>query len=271
MRVPRAALVLASLVLAVLVAGCGNDHPRRDAVDTYIRQVNSIEADLSGPLAEVSQSTRTFKATPAQLRKSRPQLVRSERTLRRLERRLKALEVPTDARRVHGRLLRLVDAEIALTTELRRVADVYPQLNRDSVAASAAGKKLRQDLGVATTGAEQASALEAYAKRLAPPLAALRALRPPPLLAQIRDTQVTTLTRLRSTATDLAKALRERRAGDVRTNVRRFALAARTGDTVAAQRAQIRTIEAYNARARGISSLAAAVQRERDRLERSLP
>ncbi len=262
---------LALIVVVAAVAGCGGGHQQRDAVDQYVREVNTIQAQMRGPLAEVAQSTRTFKATPAELSRSRPRLVRAERTLTRLERRLKRLDPPADAERLHARLLRLVSAEVALTHELRRIAEVFPRLDAQSTAVSAAGKRLRTDLDAATTGVAQAAALERYGRTLGPPLVALRALQPPPLLARVRGTQVTALTRLRSSAAGLARALRQRREAEVRTLVRRFALAARTGDTVAAQRAQIAAIKAYNARARRISQLAAEVQRERDRLERVLP
>jgi len=99
----------------------------------------------------------------------------------------------------------------------------------------------------------------------------LRAIDAPPLLEPVRTAQLTTLTRLRSRGADLAAALRKRRAREVARLVQAFQAAARTGDTVAAQRARIAAVRAYNARVAHVSRLAALVQRERDRLDRNLP
>jgi hypothetical protein len=52
--------------------------------------------------------------------------------------------------------------------------------------------------------------------------------------------------------------------------VARFQAAARTPETLAAQRARIAAIKAYNARVAAVATLAAAVQHERDRLDREL-
>jgi hypothetical protein len=86
----------------------------------------------------------------------------------------------------------------------------------------------------------------------------------------LRATQIATLVRLRRTAAQLAVALRQRRGADVSRLVTEFQAAARTPETLAAQRARIAAIKAHNARVAAVAKLAAAVQRERDRLDREL-
>jgi len=271
--VPRRLAPALLLTVAVLAAtGCGgNDHARRDAVGQYIRDINTIEVRLRTPLNEVANATRSFTTRPDQLRHARTRLARAEQTIVSLERKVVRLDAPPDARTLHRRLVSLLAAERSVTHELRQVAVVQPQLDDATRAIGPAGKKLQAELAAAQSGRGQAAALERYRAQLVQPIARLRAIDAPPLLEPIRAAQLTTLTRLRSTAAGLAQALRRRRAREVARLVQRFEAAARAGDTVAAQRARIGAIRAYNARVARVSRLAALVQRERDRLDRRLP
>jgi hypothetical protein len=269
-------LTLLSAVLVVIAAlaasGCGgDDHSRRDAVDQYIREINTIQARLRSPLAAVAIATRSFSTRPAELRSERVRLARAEQTIVRLQRRIDKLEAPQDARTLHRRLVTLLRAERGLTHELLRVAVVQPELDDATRAVGPAGKAFQAELAAAKTGREQAAALDRYGAKLARPIEKLRAVHPPPLLEPVRDAQLATLTRLRSTGRSLAAALRKRQARQAGQLVQRFQAAARTGDTVAAQRARIAAVKAYNVRVARVSRLAALVQRERDRLDRKLP
>ena len=268
----RLALAILVTVAVLTAAGCGgDDQSRRDAVDQYIRDINTIEARLRSPLVEVATATRSFSTRPAELRRARPRLARAEQTIVRLERRIDKLDPPPDARKLHQRLVSLLAAERNLTHELRRIAIVQPQLDEATRGVAPAGKRLQAELVAAKNGREQAAALDRYRARLAQPIERLRAIDAPPLLEPVRTAQLTTLTRLRSRGADLAAALRKRRAREVARLVQAFQAAARTGDTVAAQRARIAAVRAYNARVAHVSRLAALVQRERDRLDRNLP
>ena len=265
----RVAAALA--VVAVALTGCGGGgSDRRDAVDAYVREANTVQNGLRRPLIDVAHATREFGTSASDLEKERPRLVTATRTLATLQRRLERLDPPPDARRLHRLLLRLVSTERALTEELRRVVVVLPELDVASRPVAAAGKRLQTELGAAKTGPAQAAALERYRAALAVPLGKVRAVEAPPLLEPLRATQIATLVRLRRTAAELAVALRTRRGGDVTRLVADFQAAARTPETLAAQRARIAAIEAYNKRVEGVAKLAAAVQRERDRLDRDL-
>jgi len=271
--VPRRVLYAAVVtVAAIAVSGCGgDDHSRRDAVDQYIREINTIEARLRSPLADVTSATRSFSTRPAELARERLRLARAERTIVRLERRIDNLDPPKDARTLHRRLVAVLAAERALTHELQRVAVVQPQLEDASRPVGPAGKRLQAELVASKSGREQAAAVDRYGAALAGPIEKLRAIHAPPLLEPVRAAQLATLTRLRSTGRGLAAALRRRQAREVARLVARFQAAARTGDTLAAQRARIAAVRQYNARVARASRLAALVQRERDRLDRSLP
>jgi hypothetical protein len=262
----RACLV----VVAVALAGCGGGSDRRDAVDRYVREANTVQNGLRRPLIDVAHATREFGTRASDLEKERPRLVKATRTFAVLQRRLERLEPPPDARRLHRLLLRLVSTERSLTDELRRVVVVVPELDAASRPVASAGKRLQAELDGAKTGPTQAAALDRYGAALAAPLRTLRAVDPPPLLEPLRASQIETLVRLRRNGAQLASALRQRREADVAPLVARFQAAARTPETLAAQRARIAAIKAYNARVKAVATLAAAVQRERDRLDREL-
>ena len=258
-------------IVASVAAACGGDgNERRNAVDEYVRAANTIQNRLRTQLTAASQATRAFGTKKSDIERARPRLARATLTLTKLERRLSRLDPPPEARRLHRLLLRLVALERGLMDELRRVTVVLPQLDEAARPVAAAGARLQTDLRAARSGGAQAVALDRYRARLAAPLAAVRALDPPPLLQPLQTTQLATLTRLRASAADLAAALRKRREAEVTRLVQRFQAAARTADTTAAQQGRIGAIKAYNERVRRVSTLAARVQRERDRLDRDL-
>ena len=258
-------------IVAAVAAACGGDgNERRDAVDEYVRAANTIQNRMRTQLTAASQATRAFGTKKSDIQRARPRLARATRTLAKLERRLARLDPPPEARRLHGLLLELVALEGGLMDELRRVTVSLPQLDEAARPVAAAGIRLQTQLRAAKSGGAQAGALDLYRSSLAAPLAAVRAIDPPPLLQPLRTTQLATLTRLRATAADLAAALRKRREAQVTRLVQRFQAAARMADTTAAQRGRIAAIKSYNARVRRVSTLAAKVQRERDRLDRDL-
>ena len=267
---PARAEAILVVVAAVAVAGCGGGSDRRDAVDRYVREANTVQNGLRRPLIDVAHATRGFGTRAPDLEKERPRLVKATRTFAMLQRRLERLDPPPDARRLHRLLLRLVSTERRLTDELRRVVVVLPELDAASRPVATAGKRLQAELDAAKTGPAQAVALDRYRAALAVPLRTLRAVDPPPLLEPLRASQIETLVRLRGSGGQLASALRRRREADVSPLVARFQAAARTPETLAAQRARIGAIKAYNARVEAVGTLAAAVQRERDRLDREL-
>ena len=116
----------------------------------------------------------------------------------------------------------------------------------------------------------KATALEAYSAALGGVLGRLRPLHPPPVGAALFATQMTTLEQVRTTTAALAKALREKRNKDIPTLLHRFNLAAVGNQSLAAQRAQIQAVRAYNGRIRSLDKLAIRVTREQVRLQSTL-
>ena len=222
------------------------------------------------PFVALAQATREFSLDAAELRRARPRLTKSERAIHTLDTRLRGLDPPPDAERLHRKLLQLVTAEAGLTRELRQTTLYLPQLQAAVKPLTPAGLKLRRGLGRSKTGEEQAKALDEYGAVLEQVTAKLRTLKPPPLLAGVNRSQVQTLERVQRAAAALAAGLRRKDAAALPKLIRNFQQASLSGDSVSAQRARIAGIQGYNNRVKELRKLARDVQRERDRLQRTL-
>lgn len=262
-RLTSAALI----VVCLLAAGCGGNGDRK-AVSKYIEQVNAVETKLSRPMVDVSKANRDFatgKGDPAQVRL---RLAKSERTIRTLERRLAALHPPKDARKLHGLLLELVRHEEGLAREVAQLAAFVPAFSSTLAPVGPAGRALKAELNSKQPVAGKAAALEAYGATLGDVLVRLRTVEPPPSSRPVYASQVMTLQRVRKAVTDLALALREKRTKDVAPLLHAFDVAAVANQSVAAQKAQIAAVRAYNARIRKLDTLTIRIARERNRLQR---
>lgn len=261
-------LVASALVLALLVAGCGNDE--RDSVESYIEQVNAIQADLREPLSLVAQVNVEFSTKGVDLEGLRPRLARSEGTMRKLHARLAKLTPPKVAQGLQKAFLALVEAEADLAAEVSAMAAFLPELRAALEPVRPASKRLRTTLSAAKTPTAQAGELDRYGSGLAVVVTRLEALDPPPALAPSRATQLQTLRRVEMTAATLAKALRANDQAALPALIAAFANAGRIGESVSAQKAQIAAIKAYNTRVAQIRDLADRVTNERIKVEESV-
>ena len=264
----RRSIVLV-LAAAFLVAGCGGSS-RREDVASYVERVNSIQISLRQPLGELAQANREFSLEIPALIRARPRLAKSEAAVRKLDGRLRELDPPPDARRLHELLLRLVASEVTLTHELWQTSIYLPELQVAIKPLSPAAKRLRNGLAGGKNGEVQAKALDAYGAAVGAVSTRIRSLEPPALLAPVQQAQLQTLARVGNAAAALATALRRKDAAAVQRLARRFQEASLSGDSISAQQARIAGIKGYNSRVKALRSLAASVQRERDRLQKTL-
>jgi hypothetical protein len=260
--------VAAVAAAVVLLGGCGNDHAGRHAVAAYVSEVNRVELLLKGPLLELQRTNARFSTkTPA---KAHARAVNARRTIIRLQRVLKELHPPKEAVRLHAQLLALVAAELDLAREVESLSVFLPRISAALASMGAIQTQLNTALKHSRGRAAQARALEAYAHALEAPVQDLRALDPPPISRPVRDGQLATLEHVRAIALELAGALRSHADARLPALERRFLLAARSNETVTAQRARIAAIVAYNKRVITLGTLATRVQKERTRLDRTL-
>jgi hypothetical protein len=288
----RACFTLAAASLALLAGGCGGgSSSKRPSVAGYIEQINAIESQLAGPLDAVSTAGHEFaaissghgsqKKTAASLAAEGRSLQHALVRIRALRGQLAAVDPPPPAAHLRALLLALTDAEAARTNELAQLIAFVPRFGAALIALSPASARLRTalskttPLGTSTAGVDaaldaKAQALRRYQGALSSVLRALAPLHPPPVSAPQYRAQIRALTRLRATAGRLASALAAHQA-NVSSLLNAFDAAAHSDHTIAAQRAQIAAIRAYDARAARLNTQARAVELERARLAQALP
>jgi hypothetical protein len=291
-----AGAVTAAIVVTVSRSG---DSPARKSVKAYIVSVDRVQGEMQYPLTQVLTAYREFAkssrhTSPALAQK----LVQSERTLATLDRRLAALPAPPPAARLRTLLLRLVGAETTITHEVAQLARFAPRFGAviaDTRRASAVlAKRLaavhppqphvvrgtKKKIAKAraafasasnAAAAAQAAAVEEYDAAIARALRRLRTLDPPRALAPSYRSQVRALQATYVAGGLLAAELRSRHRSRVPQLARAFTVASRLSGTVAAQRAEVAAIKAYDKRARSLGAAAAAVQAEVARLQQTLP
>jgi hypothetical protein len=263
-----------ALVVALCATACGG-HSQRNAVSAYLAQVNTTENKLAAPLRAVSKANEAF-AKQQTSPKARAQLTQSVGTLTTLRRRLAAVTPPPDARHLQSLLLQLIDSEISLTHELIGLSTFVPRFDAVVQPLGTAGAGLQHVLvrsakGVAAAKAvdeEKAAALRTYATGVGNAIGELHTLHPPDVWRPTYTAQLSALEQLHTTALALAAAIAGGKAAAVPGLLSRFDEAAASGQSLAAQRAQIAAVDAYNSRVQSVSVLAERVERERNRLQR---
>jgi hypothetical protein len=281
---------VAAAVLVTVVKG-GHGSPKRNAVASYINTVDGVQQQMRLPLTRVLAAYHDFTRSSASTRKSAQELAAATRTLARLRVRIASVEAPPEAKRLHRLMLQLVHQEAVVTTEVQQLAVFTPRYRAALAAYQAAGAGLARALAKVKTpkphqlrgtraqilkaqrsySAAAVAAAAAYDAALIPVLRAFRRLHPPKALAPADAAQIRALEATRTTGARLSAGLRSTNRAGVPALGRAFTLASRVSQSVAAQRAEIRAIKAYNARARAITAAAGRVQAEVARLQRTLP
>jgi len=257
----RLLALLATLVIVLGLAGCGN--ARRHAVARYIESVNAIQNDMRLPLARVQYSYRRFVRAGSSPKTGSASLWPAVRSLRQLHDRLVRLQAPNEAAPMAHDLVLLTAREAAFAREVALFADYVPLYRRLLEPLGAAGRAFRASLRRARGPAAQVVALRAYRKVVAPIVAGLDRLRPPPVLVPLHTRQVDALRRVGAAAGRLSTALERQDTARIGPLLSEFEAASQSTSSLGAQRAQIAAARAYNRRLYAIRSLAARIEQER--------
>jgi hypothetical protein len=265
-------IALAGVAAVVLVASaCGGHGAQRKAVTAYIQQVNGIQIAMRAPLTSVEKAYKAFgRKNGPTLAQIEPRLVRAELTIRRIGKRLRALHPPPDAQKLHRLLVRLVTQEAEVAHEVVLLAQFSPRFTAALGPLGPASEQLQTSFKHAKKAKDQADALDAYAVSVGGVLTKLRAVKAPPAFVPTLESQRSTLERVRATALDLATGLRKNKQAALPTLIQRFTNAGRAGQGLAAQKARIAAIKAYNARIAGLAALAGRISTERSRIDTRL-
>ncbi len=279
----------AAALLALALGGCGQQQPTaRAAVATYLKRVQRTESDFQQPLANVAKvgsvlaqeerggSLLTTLARAA----DEASLQRAAGALQRLGSELAAIPAPAAA--AHRRALRLERArrQLALARELTGLVVFLPQFSTALRGLAPATHRLQLALAQpAVSGASavaaayqfKATALRQFGTAVQRIAVALRSVKPPAVWAPAYDSQMASLDGMRADAARLAGALEGGATSQFGQLMLDFDRDATISQTVAAQRARIRAVRAYDAEVETLNKLAAAIEVERLRLVSTLP
>ncbi len=278
---------LIALILGVLLAGCGQHQSPRAAVAAYLKKVNKIEARMAKPLSRVtttgtqfSQEQRSGGSLTGLLPVfQRQALLGAWSQIEVLRARLAGLKTPAPAVHLRSLLLEVIDGEAKLTRELAQLVVFLPRYNNDLRPLGPATRRLEAALSrqtavgsaaVTAVYASKSAALRQFQSALNAVLAKLRRLQPPPVSKPDYAGQVRALKGMSATAGQLAVALQGGPAGSVQPLLAKFDRAATSNQTIAAQKARIAAVRAYDGESTRLAKLAQAAELERLRLANGL-
>jgi hypothetical protein len=286
-----------AVAAAIIVSLPHHQSARHRAVVAYIKNVDAIEGRMSYSLTKVVAAYRAFSHSKTISAQTRAQLAHAETTLATLRDRIAAVPAPRDAVRLRADVLRLVGGEAAITHEVDLLARFSPSFSASLARLHAAASTLGRSLAAVKTptphtirgtkkqiahaqaaftaasdqaASAQADAVTAYDTVVAQVLARMRRLSPPPVLAPALQGEVNGLVATHRAGKRLAATLRQKNRSQVSVLARAFTVATRSAQTVAAQRAEIAAVKAYDARVRTLGGDAAAIQKEIARLQQSV-
>jgi hypothetical protein len=260
--VASAALV-ALIVALVLTRG----ESRRDAVAAYIDDVNHAQLDLQPQLRRIDTTYRRFSLDSKKLEAQQNDLAKAEAVIRRVRTRVAALDPPDVARRLHAQILEALALEASFAHDIAEMALALPRYARENTRLTPALIRARNDLKDARTPAQQDRALAGYAAVLRTTARGLEQIDAPAILKSTIDARAA---RLQTTARVMDRLRRAVKQGNRAEATQLNRYLARTSREPEVTQAQHDAVVAYNRRLRAISLARAAVERERQRLDRTL-
>jgi len=257
----------AALVALIVVHILTRHESKRHAVAAYIDDVNKAQLDLQTQLRRVDTTYRRFRLDPKALAAQQDDLVKAEAVIRRVRRRVAALDPPADARRLHVRILHALALEASFAHEIVELARALPRYVRENSRLTPALTRARDELKNASTAAQQDRALLDYATVLRTTARRLEAIDAPPILETTIEARAARLKTTARVMDRLRLAVKQGNRAEV-SQLNRFL--ARTSRATEVTQEQHDAVVTYNRTLRAISLARAAVERERQRLDRTL-
>ena len=239
-----------------------------DEVAEYIDEVNATQREFSVRYGTIDRTYRAFRLSSEAAEDDLPKLEEAAQTLTELRLRIERIDAPEHAETLRSRLLAFFRQQEAVANELVDVAMYLPKLREAEAPLSSASRRLRVALANTPSIEAQGEAVKRYAVELRAVAGSLDEVPAPPLLEPSRRAYVTQLRAYASSSEALQRGIRDNDQAAVDRAVRRMQQAATAPPGTF--RAQREAIKAYNERVREVRTLALALERERQRLEREL-
>jgi hypothetical protein len=257
--------VTAALCAIAGLGGCGGTSTR-DRVAAYIRAVDGVQARSGTKLAAsdlVYQQFSQGKLTPSA---AAPLMAAATKAISSTRAQIAAVAAPAPARVLRQRLLAVYDANLELARESATLARFTPAAADALRPLSKLNAALNARLRAGAGAQKQASALALYAQGLGTVIAALRRLKPPPVLATSHHQQIARLSSVRFLAGSLKAALASGNAKSTALLLLRFRTANQSSPSAGINDL---ALLAYDIRLRAIDEATAALRREQLRLDRA--
>src|SRR5487761_283603 len=286
-----------AVAAAIIVSLPHHQSARHRALVAYIKNVDAVEARMNYSLTRVFAAYQAFAHAKTVSSQTRAQLAQAETTLKTLRDQIAAVPAPRDAAQLRADVLHLVGAEAAITHEVNLLAHFSPSFSALLARLHVAAAKLGRTLSAVQTptphsirgtkkqiakaqaafaaasdqaASAQADAVTAYDTVVVQVLAQMRRLSAPHVLAPALRSEVNGLVATAGAGERLAATLRQKNRSHVSVLARAFTIATRSSQTLAAQRAEIAAVKAYDARVRSLGADTAAIQKEIARLQQSI-
>jgi hypothetical protein len=262
----RVAAACVCICAGLVLAGCGGDEDDvRARVEGYVTRVNELQQRYASDFEQANKSYVAYSRGEVAGEEAEAALTRARDAIADAGDRLRAIPPPAEARRMHERLLRYYDMNVAFAGQTSLLASYLDDAPATLKRLPAVNRALSRRLEAADGADEQERALRLFGTALAGMLRDLRALKAPDVLAPNHRQQVRRLATTRALAGDLREAIAAQDSQRVAQLLLRFR---RGGPSLRGPAA--RAISQYNRRYRRLTQAAAAVQREQARLNRSL-
>jgi hypothetical protein len=266
-RAVRLGLVVSAVAVCCVLSGCGNGS--RKAIAAYVTRVDAIELRLGRPLQQITLADKAFTSKQPNLPALQVRLERSREQVLVVERQIRAVPAPQQALKLRSLLLQLVDREAELAGEVAQFAGFVPAFARTLQPLAPASAALKKSLSATGTAAAKTAALTAYSIQVASVERELDTLDAPPATAPTLAAQTATLRQVHAAVDALASALTHKQSAAIPKLLQQFDAAAVSNQSVAAQKAEIAAVTAYDQRIRSLGRLAVKITREENRLGRT--
>jgi hypothetical protein len=271
-----AARAASCCLLVLLAVGCGSSgQPRRDAVNSYLGQVNKAQAALVGGQGQIDLTLQAFSLTKAPAHEQQ-KLVRDRRTIAATLARLQALEPPPDARHLHALIVQRAKLEVALFDALTETLRDLPRLHAVGSPLTAAAHNLSIDLaavgGAQVKGgskaflARYAEAFGRYGDTLRPIGASLAPSKPGSLLRPTIAAERSVIARSTRLCDTIRRALGRNDIDGANTAIHSLLTLTQTAGGATVRAAQVAAAKAYNAKVTKLDDLAGKIADERAKL-----
>jgi hypothetical protein len=211
----------ATLALVSVAVGCGGDDGR-GAVADYIEDANAVQKRFAPAFDAANEAYAAQAAGKLPQGAEVATLERAAASIASARRELAQLEPPADARRLHGDLLAVFDADLRLAAETTRLARYAEQAPAALEPLGRSGRTLRRELRASASPGQQSKALAAYSGALSKVLRLMGELPVPAVLRPTHGAQVERLEATRGVTRRLRAAVDRADAGGVARLLLRF-------------------------------------------------